>query len=127
MCEKVRKQWQQVSSRTVRVILHIISPIKRVRDPATCRVFGIKYSKIFRAEYFLIKSATKPCDASTLPKKYSSGCFYSSTGSKSRKYVFISTASSISIGIHCASNGHKKAILPLTPEHASSYLHQIPR
>ena len=27
---------------------------KRVRDPATCRVFRIKYSKIARAEYFLL-------------------------------------------------------------------------
>ena len=35
---------------------------KQVRDLATCRVFQIKYSKIFQAEYFFIKSATKSCD-----------------------------------------------------------------
>ena len=71
--------------------------IKRVRDPVTCRVFRIKYSKIVRAEYFYIKSATKSCDAWTLLEKYSSEYFYSSAGSKRRKCVIIRTASPIFI------------------------------
>ena len=39
---------------------------KRVCDPATCQVYRVKYSKMFQAEYFFIKSATKSCDAWTL-------------------------------------------------------------
>ena len=35
---------------------------KRVRDPVTCRVFQIKYSKIFQVEYFNNESVTKSCN-----------------------------------------------------------------